>query len=32
MAHLIFPVVVVLDEIQNEVQNLFRTEVVHVSE
>lgn len=30
--NLVFPVVVVLDEIENEVENLFRTEVLDVSE
>lgn len=30
--YLVFPVVVILDEVQNEVENLFRTEVLDVSE
>lgn len=30
--YLVFPVVVILDEVQNEVEDLFRTEVLDVSE
>lgn len=30
--YLVFPVVVILDEVQNEVEDLFRTEVLGVSE
>lgn len=30
--YLVFPVVVVLDEVENEVEDVFRTEVLDVSE
>ena len=30
--YLVFPVVIILDEVEDEVENLFRTEVLDVSE
>ena len=30
--HLVFPVVVILDEVEDEVENVFRTQVVDISQ